>query len=167
MHVDEADTAPHQRTPLQEAKRLLVGCHWYRGQAAEQLEHLAPIPEVTAGQLADDEWMRQHTPGGELIGEGGASGAEMLHPDRRVDQDQRPFRPFVRRRRGTRSEGSVPPRRASRRALSRSINARSPSWIRAVRSLMPVRRCASARRSSSTLSVVRMISSRMHETYIN
>ena len=61
------------------------------------------------------------------------------------------------RRRGTGlTRGSLPPRRASRRALSRSIRALRPSRISAVRSVRPVMRCASSSRAWSRLMVVRM-----------
>ena len=64
------------------------------------------------------------------------------------------------RRRGMDSNrGSLPPSRASRRALSRSINALSPSLIRAVRPFTPERRWASCSSWSSRLRVVRIVRS--------
>ena len=52
--------------------------------------------------------------------------------------------------------GSLPPRRANRRALSRSINALSASRIKAEFSLRPVKARALATNSSSSATVMRM-----------
>jgi hypothetical protein len=57
---------------------------------------------------------------------------------------------------GASASGSLPASRASRRALSRSISARSASRTSAVRSCVPVSRWASRIRSSSRLMVVRI-----------
>ncbi len=77
---------------------------------------------------------------------------KVVDPDRGVDQNHCGSA----RRRGTvLRSGSVPPSLASRRALSRSIRARNPSRTRALFSVVPVRRCASASRSSSRAKVVR------------
>jgi hypothetical protein len=52
--------------------------------------------------------------------------------------------------------GCVPPKRAKRLALSRSMRARKPSLTTAVRSIGPVSLVAFASNSSSMLIVVRM-----------
>jgi hypothetical protein len=79
--------------------------------------------------------------------------AQVIYPDRGVCDNDAAFG----RRRGTRrSRGSLPPKRASRRALSRAIKASSPACMSAVRSLTPVTRCACASNSSSMLMVVRI-----------
>src|SRR3974390_2072693 len=79
--------------------------------------------------------------------------AEMVDPNRRVNQDH--FR-AVRRRRGVFRRGSLPPKRAKRRALSRSINALSASRTIADFSFKPVNSRALANCSSSSAKVVRM-----------
>lgn len=57
------------------------------------------------------------------------------------------------------SSGSVPPRRASRRAVSRWMSAESPSLTRADLSLMPLNSFAFSRSSSSIVTVI-LIASR-------
>src|SRR3954469_4069378 len=78
---------------------------------------------------------------------------QMIDPDRAVGQDHLPKR----RRGGAFNLGEVPPNRARRRALSRSINALSASLTRADFSSMFVRSWAMASISSSRVMVVRMV----------
>src|SRR6478736_6236119 len=78
----------------------------------------------------------------------------MVHPDGRIDQDQADL---ARRRGGAFRSGSLPPRRASLRALSRSMSALSASRTRLDFSFKPVKACALATSSSSSASVVRII----------
>jgi hypothetical protein len=77
----------------------------------------------------------------------------VIDPNRRIDQDH--AEPGRRRGIGFKS-GSVPPRSANRRALSRSISALSASRTSADFSLIPVYAWALATNSSSSASVVRM-----------
>jgi hypothetical protein len=79
--------------------------------------------------------------------------AQMIDPDRRIDQDHGRA---GRRRRGVFNLGSVPPSRANRRALSRSISALSASRTRLDFSFTPVKAWAFATSSSSKEMVVRM-----------
>ena len=86
------------------------------------------------------------TPAGRLEGAGAyrgflgpfvqiVTGAQMIDPDRSIDQDHL----VVGRRRGTGAKsGSLPPSRAKRRALSRSISALRASRTNADFSRKPV-----------------------------
>src|ERR1700712_2291010 len=76
--------------------------------------------------------------------------SQMIDPDRGVDQDHA----GVCRLGIAFTPGSLPASWARRRALSRSINARSAWRTNAVFSVVPVKRCASCTRSSSKASVV-------------
>src|SRR5205823_9498164 len=81
----------------------------------------------------------------------GIQPAEVIDPDRGIDQNQRG------RRRGIgRNCGSVPPSRANRRAASRSISAFSASRTRADFSCTLVNCSALASNSSSIAIVVRI-----------
>jgi hypothetical protein len=77
----------------------------------------------------------------------------VIDPHRRIDQNH-----FlaIRRRRGALRLGSLPPKRASRRAASRSINALSASRISADFAFNPVYACALANSLSSSAMVVRI-----------
>jgi Fic family protein len=77
---------------------------------------------------------------------------EVIDPDGGTHQDHGLRRGGLRRRGETRA-GTVPPRRARRRAASRWINRRSPSCRSVVRSRMPVSSWARASSSSSRFRV--------------
>jgi hypothetical protein len=86
------------------------------------MEHFLPSGDLSAGHLADDERVRGHFPVFESLDEHRNGLVKMIDPDRRVDENQE-----GRLLRGVLARGSLPPSRARRRALSRAINARSPS----------------------------------------
>jgi hypothetical protein len=85
-------------------------------------------------------------------------GPQMLDPDRRINEDHVRL---VRRRAIAARSGSVPPRRASRRAASRATNARSASRTKADLSRIPV--YASALASSSRQETVSFASRPIHQ----
>src|SRR5205814_9459384 len=107
-------------------------------------EDLWPVTQLATGDFADHEWMSEDLFPFERLNERRYRPVQMIDPDGGIDEDQ-----AGRRRRGAFARGSLPPRRASRLALSRAIRARRPSWIRAVRSCVPVRRRASSISRSS------------------
>src|SRR5262245_62184909 len=78
---------------------------------------------------------------------------QMVDPDRRIDQDHGRV---ARWRGGAFSLDWVPPSRASRRALSRSIRALSASRTSADLCFTPVKACAFAMSSSSSARVRRI-----------
>ena len=96
--------------------------------------------------------MHQNATGLEQTCEGLVANPQMIDPNRGIDEDQAGS---GRRRGAFARSGSLPPMRASRRALSRSINALSASRMRADFSLRPVKACAFARSSSSRATLVR------------
>src|SRR5258708_7396424 len=77
----------------------------------------------------------------------------MIDPDGRIGQDHVEL---DRRRGGAFRPGSLPPRRANRRALSRSMRALSASRTKLDFSFKPVKARALATSSSSRASVVRI-----------
>jgi hypothetical protein len=87
------------------------------------------------------------------VGQYGIAGPQMVDPNRGIDQDH----PGIgRRRAGACSPGSLPPKRASRRALSRSIKAFNASRTKLDFSVNPVNAWALAISSSSRARVVRI-----------
>jgi len=137
MRVDEADAAPHQLVPFEKYERFGVSRDSCGRKMSQQLEQLRMVLQIAAHNLADDEWMDAHAACFQRIDEPGVSTAQVVNPHRRIGEDHA----LADRRLGMgRNVGSLPPRRASRRALSRSMSARSPSWMRAVRSAIPARR---------------------------
>ena len=114
---------------------LVVGGGDRRRKRRQEIENLAAVLEIAACELSDDERVNEHDPLVENIREAGHPSSEMFHPDGRVNQDHE-----TRRRGAVRRRGSLPARRARRRAFSRAISARSPSCTSSVRSRRPVTR---------------------------
>src|SRR5687768_14996696 len=97
--------------------------------------------------------MCQHSLGIEQWGEHPTAAAEVLDPNRGVDEDHRGG---SRRRGGAFRLGLLPPKSANRRAASRSTSAFSPRLTNSDFSLIPVYSWAAASNSSSRVTVVRM-----------
>lgn len=152
MHVDRPDSLSHQPVPLDEPERFLIGGNDADGEIRKKIEDLPSLSRLAAGKLPDDKWMRHDILIFERFRQPGNALVQMVDPDRCVDENQE-----ERRRRGAFASGSLPLRRARRRALSRAIRARSPSWTSAVRSCIPVTRCACSINCSSRLMVVRIL----------
>src|ERR1039458_4342207 len=147
------ETLRGQRLFLDEQQDLVMLGEGGLREPAQQREDLRSMGQVAQGKLSGDPGVSQDGVVVEQIGEDGVSGAQVVDPQRGIDQDHRAWL----RRLGTPFRaGSVPPSRARRLALSLSTRARSASRTSAVFSLVPVSRWASASRSSSKASVVRI-----------
>lgn len=122
MHVDEPDSSSHESAVLNQEQGLVVGRDRRRGESRKKFEHLLPVDQISAGQFTEYERMDEHL----LFFQNGLqlrdSFSQVVDPHRGVDKNHE-----ERRRRGALIRGSLPPRRASRRALSRAMRARSPS----------------------------------------
>ncbi len=152
LSIDVADAEPLELPVLDEAEKLVRRSDLGLREAAEQPKDLLPLGQVTEGELTGDPGVPQHQSAAEQLGKAIIAGAEVIHPHRGVDEDH----PELDLRLGGAVRfGSLAPRRARRRALSRWIRARKASRTRALFSSVPVRRWASARRSSSSAKVVR------------
>jgi hypothetical protein len=137
VYVDEANAASHQRVLFEKYERFGVTGDRCGGKMCQEFEQLRPILQIAARDLPNDEWMDANAACFQCVDEPPIAGAQVLNPDGSISEDHA----SVDRRLGTgRNAGSLPPRRASRRALSRSISARSPSCMTAVRSVKPARR---------------------------
>src|SRR3954463_505277 len=107
---------------------------------------------MTKRHFADHERMNEHRTLIELRLQRLVLAPQMIDPDRGVRQNHLPKR----RRGGAFSRGEVPPNRARRFALSRSIKALSASLIKVDFSSMFVSSRAIASMSSSRVTVVRI-----------
>jgi hypothetical protein len=124
MNVDVPDSTPVERSAFDEGQCFVVSRTWRLRKAPKMSQYLAPAANVAAGQLSSDERVDQHFLLLQGRNESQLTAAEVLDPDRRVNEDHT----LPGRRRGTDlALGSLPPSRASRRALSREMSARRPS----------------------------------------
>lgn len=117
MDVDETDPAAHQRVTIEEAEHLGMSRHGDSGETPEQIEHLLEVPQVPARELPDHEGVHAHPAGLQLPGQPAASGAQVVDPDGRVDEDHAPRAPFPRRRGGALSDACCHAHERGRRAL--------------------------------------------------
>jgi hypothetical protein len=154
----------HCAAPSNQTKHLLVRGHDRLRQIPQITQKSAPPLQMAERKLAHHEGVREDFAPVQPRREPLIAGPQMLDPVGRIDEDHPRF---VRRRGIAVRPGSLPPRRASRRAASRSINARSASRTKADFSRIPVYASAFASSSSSSARVVRIcILSRRHEFVI-
>jgi hypothetical protein len=139
VRIDIADAFPHQAVTFDEVECFGIACDDTRRQRGQEAENFAPPYDLAASHLTDDERMHQHILGFQRVSKERDRFVEMVNPHRGVDENQ-----DGRRLLGAFALGSRPPSLARRRAPSRAIRARRPSWISAVRSRVPVIRCASS-----------------------
>jgi hypothetical protein len=152
MGIDVSDAKPIEVMLVDVVQHLAVRCRDGLGQIGQGLQNELPLPQVPQSQFTDHKGIRQHLPSIEQPNQKLIARPQMVDPYGRVDQNHpRP----VRRRGGAVRWGSLPPSFASRRALSRSINALSASRTNADFSLRPVNAWALANNSSSSAMVVR------------
>jgi hypothetical protein len=153
VRIDIADSRASQPMPADEVQHFLVGSRSALRQIPHGLQYKVALPQFAQGKLADYKRMREDAASIKKDSERLIARAQMVDPNRGVDQDHADL---GRLRRGGLRFGSLPPRRASRRALSRSISALSASRTRADFSRRPVKACALANNSSSRARVVRI-----------
>jgi hypothetical protein len=135
MRIDIPDAAPEQGLTLDEMQYLGVRGDGGLRQLSQGVENHLALPQSAERQLAGHERVAEDLCPLEQPAKRIVAGAQMVDPDGGIDQDQRERG----RRRGIDFRfGSLPPRRAKRRALSRSINALSASRTRADFSRTPV-----------------------------
>src|SRR5216683_3079173 len=136
MSIDVADPDPEQGVLVDEMSDFLIRRDFGLRQVRQGIQNEIALPQPSQGQLTRHERMSKNLTSFEEGGELPVACAQMIDPDRRIDQDHGRV---GRRRGGTFNLDSVPPRRANRRALSRSISALSASRTRLDFSLTPVK----------------------------
>src|SRR5271165_656789 len=127
VDVDMADAAPEQGVTITEAEDFRVRGDYGGRQVQEGGQDGLTLAEDAQRKFADDQGVRQNPPDIEQYGQCRVARPQMIDPDRRVYEDHDRA---DRRLGGAMRLGSLPPRRASRRALSRSIRAFSASRMR-------------------------------------
>ena len=135
MGVHIPDTASEDRAAIDEMQNFFIGRNVRTRQSPKIFQNNSPLAELAQREFADDERMNQNLTAFKKIREPVLVPAEMIHPDRRIDKDHAGS---GRRRGAGVKSGSVPPSRANRRALSRSISAVKASRSKADLSFTPV-----------------------------
>jgi len=90
MHIDPANTPAHEAMPLDERYHFLVLRDPHGWQSPEPLQDLSAAGYGTTCQLADDKRMALNFGTMKKRDEPALATAQMLHPDRRINQHQRP-----------------------------------------------------------------------------
>jgi hypothetical protein len=148
------DATTHQILLLDEEQGFVFRGRCQSRQGLKQAKDFGPVAQVAARQFADHEVVDADGFVLEQADKSWITVAQVVDPDRCIDQYHR----LPSRRRATLSSfGSVAPKRARRRALSRWIRALNASLSRALRSWTPESICARLRRVSSSVTVVRMV----------
>jgi len=98
-----------------------------RLSSVQKGEDAPALAQRAAREFPDDERVEHHHTIVEQRRESAIPASQMVHPDGRIDQDHDGRRVRCRRRGAAAAAGSVAPRAARRRALSRAIRARNPA----------------------------------------
>jgi hypothetical protein len=118
MSVDVPDPAPEQRMAVDEMQDFCLGGNAGLGQVRHRVQHHFALAQIAYASSPITKGVREYPSRIKQPAQHQVAGAQMIYPHRRIDQDHAEV---GRRRRGVLSRGSLPPRRANRRALSRSI----------------------------------------------
>ena len=86
MCVDPPDPRSRQGRRLDETKHLVVVGDLGERERLQQRQHLRPVAQVAAGNLTDHERVGPHLSFVEIAGKGRVPVAEVLHPNRGVDE---------------------------------------------------------------------------------
>jgi hypothetical protein len=155
VDIDIPDAFAMKDMALDELQDLVAVGHYGGREILQEFEDRLAVTQTAASDLAHHE--RVHHDGRALkqVDEPRIAAAKVVDPHGRVDQNQAGF--SVRLRGAAFNARCVPPNRARRFALSLSMSAFNPSLKMAVRSIGPANLVAFASKSSSMLTVVRMI----------
>ena len=124
MGVNITYSEPKQEISIDETQNLPIRGNARARQGFQGLQNHLALPKIAKRDLADHERVRKYLAVLKQTNKGRIGCPQMVDLYRRVDNDQR----GCDRLRGTaRNRGSLPPNRANRRALSRSMSALSAS----------------------------------------
>lgn len=115
MHIDVPETFTSQPMEFNKSHHLFMlhlGRPWER---LKQGEYLRPVPDLSAGEFADDEWVTDHISVIQQTFEPCGALPQMRHPDGAIDEDHPTLRPFF----GEESPSIVFPYRPIRRVACR------------------------------------------------
>ena len=135
MDIDVADAPPHQTMAFNEKQYFVVAGSLERRHQAQLVKNISTGFQVAAGKFANNIRVNTDLTGLQKLDKAGMMPSKMIDPDRRVDQYHFVFGRLLG---ATARLGWDPPRRARRRADSRSIKAVSASRNKALRSFTPL-----------------------------
>ena len=135
VHIDRAEPAAPEAFAIDEVDELLAAQRRQPGEATEGRGYLIAGGEGTQCQHLDDAVVRRSTVVEKQSAEGGLRPAQVICPHRGVDEDHAAE---SRCRGAAVADGSVPPKAASRRALSTRTSVSSADRNSAERSEIPV-----------------------------
>ena len=135
MSIYIANAESEQFVPFNELQDLTIRDGPCLGHLLQLGQHGVALPKVAKRKLSNNKRVDQDSTIFEETNKRLVTHAEVIYPDRRIDQDHAGS---GRRRGATFNSGSVPPNSASRRALSRAINALSASRTSADLFIRPV-----------------------------
>jgi hypothetical protein len=115
VSIDVTHPLSEQTVPLNKRHHFLVGGDFSPGQSSQIREDVSTTPKLSHADLTNHEWMAKDSAGIEQLENALISRADMIDPHGRVEKDH--LRSIHRRFRGAAlASGSLPPRRARRRA---------------------------------------------------
>lgn len=88
MRVKVADPSAMELAEPDEANNLRIRCHGEGVQVAEKAEDIAARPHVAAEKFSYYEWVCDDAVGMEEFFQPRDARAQVLNPQRRIDQDQ-------------------------------------------------------------------------------
>ena len=134
MYVHQSNAPARKMPALDKLEYLFIVSDNGSREGGKQVENRPAMANVPERDFTQDERVGRNFGLLKSMNKGRYACAQMVHPDRSVDEDHAPCVP----RRGIGAIcGSLPPRRASLRALSRSIKACSAFRTIAEVSLIP------------------------------
>jgi hypothetical protein len=156
MNIDIPNALAMQDAVLDEPQNFVALSHHGGRQIQEQFQDRHALVQTSASNLANHKRMHHDDRSFQQVDKPRIAPAKVIDPHGRVDQNQTGLP--LRLRGAAFNLGCVPPNRARRLALSRSMSAFKPALTMAVRSIGPASLVAFASSSSSMLIVVRMFS---------
>jgi hypothetical protein len=147
MNIDISNAIAMQDIALAEPQNFVALGNRSARQILEQFQDRRAVVQASTSNFANHKWMHDDDRSFQQGDKPWIASAKVIDPHRRVDQNQSGL-PW-RLRGAAFNLGCVPPSRARRRALSRSMSAFKPSRTVAVRSIGPASWVAFASNSSS------------------
>lgn len=122
LDVIPTDSATEKPMGFEIGETFLVRSFFHSRQVMQRRERLLSAREIASGEFAQDDGVHSDLALFQPLRKAHGASAKMTHPHRSVGQDHSRAR-CDRRRGGISRFGMVAPRRARRRAASRSIKA--------------------------------------------
>ena len=86
MRIHVTDPTPVQLPAAYERQNLILSRHHRSGQVRQRREHESPVRQIAKRNFAKHERMDHHLGAAQRAGQHFIAKPQMIHPDRRVDQ---------------------------------------------------------------------------------